>query len=191
MKWSLSLLSYIVCVACIAALPPPRNGGMLVSQSGAAYHWSPDSFPIPVFIDSSLSLKAYQEVVDSCNVWNAAVRGQVFNCGVPDEDAALVHVSMGQLGINASGNPVSGRAVFVLHTDDEGNDHGQILFASVYLDLEAEVSKYRQILSHELGHVLGLDHDNDKESLMYPSVIDTSWTIQPEDIRAVRAQMMP
>jgi hypothetical protein len=52
--------------------------------------------------------------------------------------------------------------------------------------LEQNVSDYPQILAHELGHYLSLDHSRDARSLMYPIVSRYSARLSRQECRSAR-----
>lgn len=46
--------------------------------------------------------------------------------------------------------------------------------------------KLQRVLTHELGHALGIDHTKDKESIMYAINAGTTTMLQEEDIQALK-----
>lgn len=64
----------------------------------------------------------------------------------------------------------------------EGQDYGVVL---VYNGFESE--NRSDMVVHELGHLLGLRHDEDEHwSVMYPSVQDRMTYLEPRDIKLLR-----
>ena len=53
--------------------------------------------------------------------------------------------------------------------------------------LEKPVARFSNIIAHELGHYLNLDHVNDSRSLMNPVIYDHSTYLSPEQCESARS----
>lgn len=61
-------------------------------------------------------------------------------------------------------------------------ENGRILAATVSVDDGLSGQLLYEVTLHELGHVLGLDHDRNKSSFMYPIALDRSGDLSKKDI---------
>lgn len=83
--------------------------------------------------------------------------------------------------------------------DGEGDAHGaatrhrydkrdgRILSADVAVDRGFSGEVLRKVVLHELGHVLGLEHDRERSSIMYPTGIDRPNKLSSRDVKSLKA----
>ncbi len=60
----------------------------------------------------------------------------------------------------------------------------RVLRADIYVQPGLPAATRTAVVAHELGHVLGLAHDDDPGSVMHPDA-DPYWVIREEDAEAI------
>jgi len=156
------LIIVAIAIALVATL---IAFGVLTRDKGVMTiaQWDPKRLPFTLIVEETLDGRRPQirEALRwAVSWWNKALDFEVF-------------VPIGSVGL--------GDTIPVMTMDREGralaltrhttNDAGEILSAAVYvdLDLSAKVNRteLRRGLAHELGHLLGLAHDDVTDSVMY------------------------
>lgn len=118
--------------------------------------WSKTELPLVYFIDFDSAHKVYVEsVTTAAQAWNREIGSDVFK-RTEDKSKAKVLVQWGSVTGNAGG-----------YTSHQGDDSGPKR-AEVTLVEASDVRAVHRFAMHELGHVLGLAHDDFKSSVMFP-----------------------
>jgi predicted Zn-dependent protease len=137
--------------------------------------WKKEQMPLPVFIDfDEHANKNYRDsVTGALAMWNREV-GTVFKL-VEKKELAKVVVTWG------SKEPGSEAGGFTRHFGVKASGPQR---ADVELSEASDTRAVMRFAAHELGHVLGLAHDEAPRSIMYPiqpgQTVDTNF-ILPSD----------
>lgn len=197
MKFIRAALLAVFLVSCIAVSPGPRNGGVLQTSLGAPFHWDSRLFPIPVHVDDTLDPEIKMDVYRAIGWWNMTVGQSVFTytevdtCDLSFWEPGLygvVGLTSQTLGVARSGHVILGEAELFL-SSHSGPMTGNTTAALVHLSPLAVGERRYYVILHELGHVLGLEHDRSDTSLMFPTMDHILFELQAADLQYVRDQV--
>jgi hypothetical protein len=157
-----------------------------INGHGQPVGWSADSFPIPVIISPSFDEYEVNAIELSIGYWNRTVGLEVFRpvyglSNVIQHTIGAISLTEQRLEPNC-GYQTLGLATKYWNLDFWGEP---TVIRSTHIEIHDELqhsSMYMRTVVHELGHALGLHHDRDSSSVMYPSVFDGSWEIEQVDL---------
>ncbi len=171
MKNLLLVSCVLVCGACEH---PDESGGLFVNSSGYQYHWRQEQFAIKVLVNSEIGEEIYAgSLTSAVNEWNEQMGGEpIFSLARFDKETH--RYKCGEIYVEIK-DVQTQKYIKENHTGFAiGNTLYDGTFCTSYiaLDLGLNVDYYQQVFMHELGHALGLTHDeNNKNSVMYPTSI--------------------
>ena len=151
----------------IGLLKATWQGDRVVSYSqteGEDILWTMDTLPLPVFVTRGS--------VDRRNALNVAIRNTNYQVGCQVFTQTEVRDNARVLVDLEATMPVGerhGEGGGVTHFREDGEQKAELnLYGVPTIDLMALT------LEHELGHVLGLGHDDFEMSVMFPTITDES-----------------
>jgi len=169
---------------------PALVDGGSIQHRGADVYWSSEDFPLWVFVDDDMDVEHINSVIASCELWNHTLGVQVFEPVVWDFERTLPRTE-GVVAVTISQLGVDGRAtVNGLHRGSYYDGTSRKRASMIWFDEDLETASLDTVITHELGHALTLDHDNNPRSIMHPNVTQMVQPtfIMPEDV--VRIQNM-
>jgi hypothetical protein len=180
-------LVFLTVLSISACAHLPTVGGVL-RHNNMYSRWYPEDFPLNVVISPSLNTQTQEILLDCMNIWNAMIGTEVF---VPTE----------VVGINDPEWWSRRDRTIYIHVDDL-SDEGWLgvtnstinsgHFENALIQLDSHVNDDTDIylvLLHELGHSLGLAHDDYRPSIMYEFAASSGGRILPVDRYWVIYQM--
>lgn len=176
---ALALPLVLLLTSSCAIFPDSRDHGwMVVPSTNAPIRWQARDLPIDLLVHPS-GVFWYQHVVKAAKIWNEWLGREAFRVGgdLRPDAVAYLESSPGVVPIfGFQVDPSCKVEVTTLcwpHTRTSAQETGQIEAVSMMLPLDLPLALTPDatwIVVHELGHVLGLDHDDQAlDSLMVPS----------------------
>lgn len=192
----MSVLGKLLPIAAALATTLPAFGAARLTYSingePVAVAWK--SFPIRYAIDRRVAdamPSGAAQVERAVNEWTSAPGAQI-----SFEDLGIVDGAKpgkdGQNSITLTDDLFAGQR-FIALTTNWYDDDGHIVEADIQLDTTALKSGYnlQQLIEHETGHLLGLDHSAVLSSVMYPYVGTGAATPLDSDDRVAIATIYP
>jgi hypothetical protein len=166
-----------------------KKGGPLPHPTGSVA-WHKRYLPLLVITDTPNS--SVESMINrACDTWNKAIEDAGIKIG-----GRMFVFSGYTIDAAAFEKPSPGVIPIKLVRDLSDHPHAQLIINSmtheiraspILLPIDMMDSKLRQVILHELGHVIGLPHSSDISSIMYPTAIATSTKITPADVTLLRS----
>lgn len=165
---------------CLLTPRTPRADESQLSTNSCQVprHW--EQFPISV--QATLSTEYEHEAHEAVRIWNGLVGFEFLTWEAGAESILIVEADLGD---NLSGIRKLGQATTWVGTDNS------IESALIQLDTDLSSALLVPVILHEIGHALGLAHDErDPSSLMFPMTWEPRiQRLTAEDVNAIRVQL--
>jgi len=165
------------------------KAGPLPHPAGAPVGWSKRHLPLLVITDDPNST-VNNMISRCCDSWNKSISDAGINIG------GRMFVFSGYTeDIEPFNKPSPGVVPIKMIRDAIEHPHTQLTVNSttheihaspILLSIDYSDTKLKQVIMHELGHVIGLPHSSDISSIMYPTAIATSTKVTAADIEWLR-----
>lgn len=165
---SLSLTALLAIASSPAAYASVQLSYMIDGKP-TAVRWSSTAFPLTIVPDASSGMGNYAGVLDEAlSFWSQDEASRVaFTTAAPADARA------GQDGRNVVSivDDLLESSGFLAYTTSWFDDAGTLLESDIQVDRSAvSRSNFQALLGHEVGHLLGFDHNANLGSTMYPFV---------------------
>ncbi len=188
---AVSLGLFILVLPAIAGtrLTYDVGGGKVVAVA-----WPASAFPLKFAVDSRLanSIPSARQLIEGAAAeWN----------GVPDATVTFAPITV-ESGLRAGADyrntitiadDLFANQKCLAFTTPLHDDSGRLLDTDILIDASVPTSKYnlQQLVAHELGHALGLDHSAVLSATMYPWIPPNATTSLDSDDRIAIASIYP
>jgi hypothetical protein len=160
--------------------------------NGDTVYWDHDAFPLLVTYSSNEPIELKEALRYSTDLWNEKVGKKIFslmelkpdNKILFDEIPGYRIIKVGFGKLSKQNNIENLGETTSLYF---GIRSGRKYSCFIRLNREMTADHYNGIMVHELGHVLGLKHDSDYNSIMYETFsIKKKWYIEEIDIILIK-----
>ena len=153
------------------------------------YHWAYEDFPLSIYPVAGTSVTSLNHLKAAVNFWNKQIGSEIFviKRNHPQEPRTVGSVLFGERDLHgwAPGRDFAGITQFRFSNDIFGHIY-RIHSTNVWIHEDMPESLMHATLIHELGHVLGLEHDERIGSCMFPIAEFVVPQVDADDVTHIR-----
>lgn len=163
----------------------------VVNEFGELVMWRPNNFPLRVVVDPEMRQERRNVVRQAIDEWNSIVELQVFiySEGQQTGGNGTIWITETLLPTNNCGDQLYGLSTRYYERDWFGFIT-HIHHSKIQLHNSVPNDRILSTTVHELGHSLGLQHDSEMSSIMYPLNLQERGWITQEDVNYVRQMIL-
>ena len=167
-------------IGCTKVVQTPPTSNILLNTKGYQAFWNEDQLPLKLVVPDNLDEDRLADIRLAMRKWEDAVGTPVFYLYTLPADDPLMLDLKHKYGWNVLVfAPLPKNPRIVLGECNRWTDHsGRLQYNYCEIEETLDPVKRRatmiKVLTHEMGHMLGLAHDKDKLSVMYGGNINHS-----------------
>jgi Matrixin len=186
---TLGLLTLTLTLSAATRLTYDIGGGKIITLA-----WPASAFPLKFAVDSRVinaTPAARQMIIDAEGEWTSVADASVTFAPVTVENG--LHAGADNRNTITFADDLFANQKCLAFTTPLHDDAGNLLDTDIQIDPSVPTSKYslQQLVAHELGHALGLDHSASLSATMYPWIPPNGSTSLDSDDRIAIASIYP